>query len=138
MFKTLMLIGMMFVASVFAAENAQAPVAFNTPENLDEQLHQTQSRVVNATTFQTMSAQSVVAIDDQSRELLNVSLMQRFEQMEATLGVSPLLTMHTIGTKDEATEACTYYSDARNALLDLMRNMTEQSNSLAEVEAEND
>ncbi len=126
-----MLIGIMFVGSSFAAGD---PAAFDTPENFDEQLQKTQQRAINATTFQTMSAQSVFAENDEVRDVLNSNLIQLFEQMETELGASPLLTLHNIGTECEATEACTYYTDAKNALLALMRNVTEQNEASAQDE----
>lgn len=111
----------MFIGSIFAAAEAVTAALPN-----DEQLQHAHTRATNAATFEIMATQSAVAAGDEERAILNTSLTQRFEQMEKDLGVSPLLTLHTIETKDNATSACTYYSGAKSTLLALMRTLTEQ------------
>ncbi len=120
MLKALALIGMMFTGSLFAAAAL--------PNDLDTQLENTHTRATNAATFETMAAQSVYAVDDGARVTLNTSLTQSFEQMEKALGVSPLLSLHTIETEVKATEACAYY---RGAVITLAEQLDEQN-----VEAE--
>jgi hypothetical protein len=121
MLKALVLIGMIFVGSLFAA-GADAALS----DDLGTQLRYASIRAINAATFETMAAQSAMAADDDARATLNTSLTQRFTQMERDLGVSTTLTLHTIETKDNATSACTYYSDAKSTLLTLMQALTEK------------
>lgn len=121
MLKTLALIGMIFVGSLFAAASDAA-----LSSDLNTQLQHTHRRATYAATFETMAAQSARAADDEARVTLNTSLTQRFAQMERDLGVSTTLTLHTIETKDNATSACTYYSGAKSTLLALMQTLTEK------------
>lgn len=126
MLKTLSLIGMMFVGGLFAAGEAALS------NDLDTQLQHTHRRATCAATFGTMAAQSAVAVDDEARCVFNTDLAARFTAMEAELGVSPLLTLHTIETVENARNALDYYTGAKETLLALMRTLTEQHDTAQE------
>ena len=133
MLKMLSLIGMIFVGSLFAAETAALP----TVDDLDTQLRQTHQRATNAATFEVMAVQSACAADDEARAILNISLINSFKQMEKEIGVSSLLTLQTIETKEGATAACTYYMGAKATLSALVQRLTIQLDErYEEAEAE--
>jgi hypothetical protein len=122
MLKMLSLIGMLCVGSLCAA--AATAAALPPAEDLDTQLRNAQTRAINATAFEIMAAQSVMADGDVARGVFNADLLTKFKAMEDKLGASPLFSLKTIDTQENAKEACPYYTGVKNHFSSLVQTLT--------------
>ena len=71
-----------------------------------------------------MAAQSVMADGDVVRGIFNGDLLAKFKAMEDKLGSSPLFSLKTIDTQENAIEAFSYYTSVKSHFSSCVQTLT--------------